>query len=196
MDQVAEAYSHLLPNLFSLECWGGATFDVSMRFLKECPWERLRTLREKVPNILFQMLLRGANGVGYTNYPDNVVRQFVHQAAESGVDVFRVFDSLNWVENMRVAMDAVLETDRLLEGTICYTGDMLDPKRSKYDLEYYVKMARELKAAGCHIIAIKDMAGILKPVAARLLIPEIRSETGLPVHLHTHDTSGYLQQWF
>lgn len=190
MVQVSEAYSHLLPNLFSLECWGGATFDVSMRFLKECPWERLRALRRHIPNVLFQMLLRGSNGVGYANYPDNVVRQFVHQAAESGVDVFRVFDSLNWVENMRVAMDAVLETDRLLEGTICYTGDMLDPKRQKYNLDYYMKMARELKSAGCHIIAIKDMAGILKPAAARILIPAIQQEAGLPVHLHTHDTSG------
>ncbi|PHS79664.1 MAG: pyruvate carboxylase [Rhodospirillaceae bacterium] len=190
MVQVADAYSHLLPDLFSLECWGGATFDVAMRFLKECPWERLRALRERIPNVLFQMLLRGANGVGYANYPDNVVQQFVHRAADSGVDVFRVFDSLNWVENMRVAMDAVLETGRLLEGTICYTGDMLDPKRPKYDLDYYIKMARELKDAGCHIIAIKDMAGVLKPQAARLLIPVVKQETGLPVHLHTHDTSG------
>lgn len=190
MTQVADAYSHLLPDLFSVECWGGATFDVAMRFLKECPWDRLRDLRTCMPNVLFQMLLRGSNGVGYANYPDNVVRQFVHQAAKSGVDVFRVFDSLNWVENMRVAMDAVLETDRLLEGTICYTGDMLDPKRPKYDLDYYMKMARELKNAGCHIIAIKDMAGILKPAAARMLIPAVQQETDLPVHLHTHDTSG------
>lgn len=190
MVKVADAYAHQLTDLFSIECWGGATFDVSMRFLKECPWARLRNLRERIPNILFQMLLRGSNGVGYTNYPDNVVRQFVHQASESGVDIFRVFDSLNWVENMRVAMDAVLETDRLLEGTICYTGDMLDPKRPKYDLEYYVKMARQLKDAGCHIVAIKDMAGILKPDAARILIPAVKQETDLPVHLHTHDTSG------
>jgi pyruvate carboxylase len=190
MVQVADAYSHQLSDLFSVECWGGATFDVSMRFLKECPWDRLKYLRERIPNVLFQMLLRGSNGVGYANYPDNVVRKFVHQAAKSGVDVFRVFDSLNWVENMRVAMDAVLETDRLLEGTICYTGDMLDPKRPKYDLDYYTKMARELKTAGCHIIAIKDMAGILKPEAARILIPAVQQESNLPVHLHTHDTSG------
>ena len=190
MVQVAPAYARLLPKLFSLECWGGATFDVAMRFLKECPWDRLRDLREHVPNILFQMLLRGANGVGYANYPDNVVRQFVHQAADSGIDVFRVFDSLNWVENMKVAMEAVLETDRLLEGTICYTGDMLDPQRPKYDLDYYLKMAGELKAVGAHLIGLKDMAGVLKPAAARILIPALKEETGLPVHFHTHDTSG------
>lgn len=190
MVQVADAYAHNLADLFSVECWGGATFDVAMRFLKECPWTRLGDLRERMPNVLFQMLLRGSNGVGYANYPDNVVRQFVHQAAQSGVDVFRVFDSLNWVENMRVAMDAVLETDRLLEGTICYTGDILDAKRPKYDLDYYLDMARQLKDAGCHIIAIKDMAGILKPEAARTLIPAVKQESGLPVHLHTHDTSG------
>jgi pyruvate carboxylase len=190
MVQVAPAYARRLPNLFSLECWGGATFDVAMRFLKECPWDRLRDLRERVPNILFQMLLRGANGVGYANYPDNVVRTFVHRAADSGVDVFRVFDSLNWVENMKVAMEAVLETDRLLEGTICYTGDMLDPQRPKYDLDYYLNMAAELKAVGAHLIGLKDMAGVLKPAAARILIPAIKQETGLPVHFHTHDTSG------
>jgi len=190
MVQVAPAYARRLPTLFSLECWGGATFDVAMRFLKECPWDRLRDLRERVPNILFQMLLRGANGVGYANYPDNVVKLFVHQAAASGVDIFRVFDSLNWVENMKVAMEAVLETGRLLEGTVCYTGDMLDPGRPKYDLDYYVKMAGELKAAGAHLIGIKDMAGVLKPAAARILIPAVKRETGLPVHLHTHDTSG------
>jgi pyruvate carboxylase len=190
MVQVAPAYARRLPNLFSLECWGGATFDVAMRFLKECPWDRLRDLRERVPNILFQMLLRGANGVGYANYPDNVVRTFVHRAADSGVDVFRVFDSLNWVENMKVAMEAVLETDRLLEGTICYTGDMLDPQRPKYDLDYYLNMAAELKAVGAHLIGLKDMAGVLKPAAARILIPALKQETGLPVHFHTHDTSG------
>ena len=190
MVQVADSYAHLLPNLFSLECWGGATFDVSMRFLKECPWDRLRHLRERIPNVLFQMLLRGANGVGYANYPDNVVQAFVKQAAASGVDVFRVFDSLNWVENMRVAMDAVLESGKLLEGTVCYTGNLLDPKRSKYDLDYYVKMARELKDAGCHIIGLKDMAGLCKPTAVKMLVEAIKSETNLPVHFHTHDTSG------
>jgi len=190
MLQVAESYAHLLPDLFSLECWGGATFDVSMRFLKECPWDRLRHLRERIPNVLFQMLLRGANGVGYANYPDNVVQAFVRQSADSGVDVFRVFDSLNWVENMRVSMDAVLETGKLLEGAICYTGNLLDPERPKYDLDYYIKMARELKGAGCHIIGIKDMAGLCKPVAIRQLVEAVRSETGLPIHYHTHDTSG------
>lgn len=190
MEAIAPAYSEHLSQLFSLECWGGATFDVSMRFLNECPWERLERLRAHVPNILLQMLLRGANGVGYTHYPDNVVRSFVQRSAESGIDVFRVFDSLNWVENMRVAMDAVLETGKILEGAICYTGDILDPARSKYDLDYYLKMARELHSAGCHIIGIKDMAGLLKPQAARMLIRAIKQETGLLVHFHTHDTSG------
>ncbi|SDH08765.1 pyruvate carboxylase [Roseospirillum parvum] len=190
MVQVADAYAHHMPGLFSLECWGGATFDVAMRFLKECPWGRLAELRRRIPNVLFQMLLRGANGVGYTNYADNVVQGFVARAAAEGVDVFRVFDSLNWVENMRVAMDAVLASGKLLEGTICYTGDMLDPRRPKYDLDYYVRMAGELKAAGVHIIGLKDMAGLLKPAAARQLIPALKAETGLPVHFHTHDTSG------
>ncbi|MBT3788801.1 MAG: pyruvate carboxylase [Alphaproteobacteria bacterium] len=190
MMQVAESYAHLLPDLFSLECWGGATFDVSMRFLKECPWDRLRHLRERIPNVLFQMLLRGANGVGYANYPDNVVQAFVKQAADSGVDLFRVFDSLNWVENMRVAMDAVLESGKLLEGAICYTGNLLDPGRPKYDLDYYVRMARELEDAGCHIIGIKDMAGLCKPTAVKLLVEAVKAETNLPVHFHTHDTSG------
>jgi len=190
MVQAADSYAHLLPDLFSLECWGGATFDVSMRFLKECPWDRLRHLRERVPNVLFQMLLRGANGVGYANYPDNVVQAFVKQAADSGIDVFRVFDSLNWVENMRVSMDAVLESGKLLEGAICYTGNLLDPTRPKYDLDYYVKMARELKDAGCHIIGIKDMAGLCKPTAIKLLVEAVKAETDLPIHFHTHDTSG------
>jgi len=190
MVKVADSYAHLLPDLFSLECWGGATFDVSMRFLKECPWDRLRQLRQRIPNVLFQMLLRGANGVGYANYPDNVVEAFVKQAADSGIDVFRVFDSLNWVENMRVSMDAVLETGKLLEGAICYTGNLLDPERPKYDLDYYVRMARELKGAGCHVIGIKDMAGLCKPLAIRLLVETIKAETDLPVHFHTHDTSG------
>ena len=190
MMQVADSYAHLLPELFSLECWGGATFDVSMRFLKECPWDRLRHLRERVPNVLFQMLLRGANGVGYANYPDNVVQAFVKQAADSGIDVFRVFDSLNWVENMRVSMDAVLESGKLLEGTICYTGNLLDPNRAKYNLDYYVKMARELKDAGCHIIGLKDMAGLCKPTAVRMLVEAVKAETDLPIHFHTHDTSG------
>jgi len=187
---VADAYANRLPELFSLECWGGATFDVSMRFLKECPWERLRLLRERVPNILFQMLLRGANAVGYANYPDNVVRQFVARAAESGIDLFRVFDSLNWVENMKVAMAAVRDSGKLCEAAICYTGDLLDTERPKYNLDYYRRMAGDLTAAGAHIIGIKDMAGLAKPDAIRLLVEAVKRETGLPVHFHTHDTSG------
>ncbi len=190
MVRVADAYAHRMHGLFSLECWGGATFDVAMRFLDECPWERLRALRERCPNIPFQMLLRGSNAVGYTNYPDNVVRHFVHQAASSGIDVFRVFDSLNWVENMTVAMDAVLGTGKMLEAAICYTGDILDPERPKYDLDYYRRMAADLTKAGAHVIGLKDMAGLVKPDAARLLIAAIKEETGRPVHFHTHDTSG------
>jgi pyruvate carboxylase len=190
MVKVAPAYAHHLAGLFSVECWGGATFDVAYRFLQECPWQRLRDLRAAMPNLLLQMLLRGANGVGYTNYPDNVVRKFVDQAAATGVDVFRVFDSLNWVENMRVAMDAVLDTGRILEGAICYTGDILDPDRAKYDLKYYVGMARELQSAGVHVLGLKDMAGLLKPAAARILVKALKEETGLPIHFHTHDTSG------
>ena len=190
MVRAADAYASDLSGLFSLECWGGATFDVAMRFLKECPWKRLTDLRARIPNVLFQMLFRGANGVGYTSYPDNVVREFVRRAAASGVDLFRVFDSLNWVENMKVSMEAVLESGKLLEGTICYTGDLLDPNRPKYDLDYYAGLAGELKAAGSHILCIKDMAGILKPAAARVLVETLKAETGLPVHLHTHDTSG------
>jgi pyruvate carboxylase len=161
-----------------------------MRFLKEDPWDRLAQLRERVPNVLIQMLLRASNAVGYTNYPDNVVRYFVEQAADSGIDIFRVFDSLNWVENMRVAMDAVLESGKLLEAAICYTGDITDPARSKYDLAYYVRMARELEDAGAHILGIKDMAGLCKPEAARILVRALREEVGIPVHFHTHDTSG------
>lgn len=190
MINVADAYAHNLPQLFSLECWGGATFDVAYRFLQECPWQRLRDLRAKVPNVMTQMLLRASNGVGYTNYPDNVVQEFVRQAAESGVDVFRVFDSLNWVENMRVAMDAVVENGKICEGTICYTGDILDPNRAKYNLKYYVNMAKELEAAGAHILGLKDMAGLLKPAAATVLIKALKEEVGLPIHFHTHDTSG------
>ncbi len=187
---VAEAYARGLPQLFSLECWGGATFDVAMRFLNEDPWERLEKVRAAAPNILTQMLLRGANGVGYTNYPDNVVRYFVRQAARGGMDLFRIFDCLNWVENMRVSIDAVVEEGKLAEGAICYTGDILDPDRAKYSLAYYVKLAKELEAAGCHILGIKDMAGLLKPAAAKVLIGALKNEIGLPLHFHTHDTSG------
>ena len=185
----AEVCAHTLPQLFSLECWGGATFDVAMRFLTEDPWERLNAIRERAPNIMTQMLLRGANGVGYTNYPDNVVRQFIAEAAK-GVDLFRIFDCLNWVENMRVAIDAVLDSGKIAEGALCYTGDILDPDRAKYSLNYYVGLARELEAAGCHVLAIKDMAGLLKPAAARALVTALRDCTDLPIHLHTHDTSG------
>ena len=187
---IAPAYAAALPNLFSLECWGGATFDVAMRFLAEDPWERLADIREKVPNILLQMLLRGSNAVGYANYPDNVVKFFVRQAAEAGIDVFRVFDCLNWVENMRVSMDAVREADKLCEGAICYTGDILDPNRAKYSLKYYVGLTHELEKAGAHIIGLKDMAGLLKPAAAKKLVATLREETDLPIHFHTHDTSG------
>ncbi|MEO0318236.1 MAG: hypothetical protein RL404_1913 [Pseudomonadota bacterium] len=190
MVAIAPYYARLLPQLFSMECWGGATFDVSMRFLKEDPWERLAQLRQAVPNVLFQMLLRASNAVGYTNYADNVVRYFVKQAAEGGVDLFRVFDSLNWVENMRVAIDAVRESGMLAEGAICYTGDPFDPKRSKYSLQYYVTMAKELEKAGVNIIGIKDMAGVCKPTAARALVKALKEEVGLPIHFHTHDTSG------
>jgi len=190
MINVAPAYAHNLPQLFSMDCWGGATFDVAYRFLQECPWQRLRDLREAMPNLMTQMLLRGANGVGYTSYPDNVVQKFVEQAATSGVDVFRVFDSLNWVENMRVAMDAVVANNKICEGTICYTGDYRDPDRSKYDMAYYVNMAHALKDAGAHMIGLKDMAGLLKPTAAGQLVRTLKEEVGLPIHFHTHDTSG------
>ncbi|WP_024845868.1 pyruvate carboxylase subunit B, partial [Paracoccus pantotrophus] len=157
---------------------------------QECPWQRLRDIRARMPNLMTQMLLRASNGVGYTNYPDNVVQEFVRQAAKTGVDVFRVFDSLNWVENMRVAMDAVIESGKICEGTICYTGDLLDPARSKYDLHYYLKMARELRDAGAHVLGLKDMAGLLKPASASILVRALKEEIGLPVHFHTHDTGG------
>lgn len=189
MIAAAETYATGLPQLFSLECWGGATFDVSMRFLQEDPWERLLAIRERAPNLMTQMLLRGANGVGYTNYSDNVVQHFIAQAAE-GIDVFRIFDCLNWVDNMRVAIDAVVASGKIAEGALCYTGDILDPDRSKYSLTYYVGLARQLEAAGCHILAIKDMAGLLKPAAATVLIKALRDAIDLPIHLHTHDTSG------
>jgi len=190
MIAVAPAYAAHLPDLFSVECWGGATFDVAYRFLQECPWQRLRDLRARMPNVMTQMLLRASNAVGYTNYPDNVVEGFVRQAAETGVDVFRVFDSLNWVENMRVAMDAVIDAGKVCEGTICYTGDLLDPDRAKYDLAYYVRMGKELRDAGAHVLGLKDMAGLLKPAAARVLIRALKDEVGLPIHFHNHDTGG------
>jgi pyruvate carboxylase len=190
MTAIAPYYASLLPELFSLECWGGATFDVALRFLREDPWERLSALRERLPNLLLQMLLRGANAVGYTHYPDNVVRFFVARAAERGVDLFRIFDSLNWVENMRVSIDAVREAGKLCEAALCYTGDLGNPRERKYTLDYYLGLARELKAAGIHVLGIKDMAGLLRPRAAYQLVKALREETGLPVHFHTHDTSG------
>ena len=190
MIRVAPSYALELPQLFSVECWGGATFDVSYRFLQECPWQRLRDLRSAMPNLMTQMLLRASNGVGYTNYPDNVVQEFVRVAAQTGVDVFRVFDSLNWVENMRVAMDAVVAAGKVCEGTICYTGDLNDPLRDKYDLKYYVAMGKALRDAGAHVLGLKDMAGLLKPAAARTLISALKQEIGLPIHFHTHDTAG------
>jgi pyruvate carboxylase len=187
---IAPYYASLVPNLFSVECWGGATFDVAMRFLNECPWQRLHELRTAMPNLLLQMLLRSANAVGYTNYPDNVVRYFVDQAARAGIDLFRIFDSLNWVENMRVAIDAVREAGKLCEAAICYTGNLTDPRQTKYDLAYYVTLARDLKRAGAHILGIKDMAGLCQPRAAFALVKALKEETGLPIHFHTHDTSG------
>jgi pyruvate carboxylase len=187
---IAPYYASLVPQLFSVECWGGATFDVALRFLREDPWQRLQLLRERMPNLLLQMLLRGANAVGYTNYPDNVVRFFVARAAQSGVDLFRIFDSLNWVENMRVAIDAVLESGKLCEAAICYTGNLSDPRERKYTLDYYLKLARELKAAGTHVLGVKDMAGLARPRAAYTLVRALKEEIGLPVHFHTHDTSG------
>ena len=190
MTAIAPYYAHLMPQLFSMECWGGATFDVAMRFLREDPWSRLEQFRAAMPNLLLQMLLRSANAVGYTNYPDNVVRTFVKQAAISGVDLFRVFDSLNWVENMRVAIDAVRETGKLCEAAICYTGNLHSPDENKYTLDYYLEMGRALKEAGTHIIGIKDMAGLCQPSAAYTLVKSLKDELGLPVHFHTHDTSG------
>ncbi|WFB35839.1 pyruvate carboxylase [Kiritimatiellota bacterium B12222] len=190
MADIAEAYARLCPQLFSLEMWGGATFDTSMRFLKEDPWERLARIREKAPNMLLQMLLRASSAVGYSNYPDNVVRNFVREAAGAGLDVFRIFDALNYLPNMKVAMEAARKHDAICEACICYTGDILDPTRQKYNLEYYLHLARELKKMGAHILCIKDMAGLLKPEAAKVLVKALKEEVGLPVHLHTHDTSG------
>jgi len=187
---VADAVARRTPELFSLEMWGGATFDASMRFLREDPWERLRKLRERVPNICFQMLLRGSNAVGYSNYPPNVVAGFVRHSAEAGMDIFRIFDSLNDLPNMRAAMDAVRKTRAVCEAAVCYTGDILDPKRTKYSLRYYIRLAKELEKMGAHILAVKDMAGLCRPFAARALTKALREEIGLPLHFHTHDTSG------
>jgi pyruvate carboxylase len=187
---IADAVARRTPELFSLEMWGGATFDTAMRFLHEDPWGRLRALRERIPNICFQMLFRGSNAVGYSNYPPNVVAGFVKHAAESGIDIFRIFDSLNYTPNLKVAMKAVRDTHAICEAAICYTGDILDPARSKYSLAYYVKMAKELESMGAHILAIKDMAGLCRPYAAHALVKALREEIGIPIHFHTHDTSG------
>ncbi|TGE08582.1 pyruvate carboxylase [Hymenobacter fodinae] len=191
MLKVAERYAKQHPQTFSLECWGGATFDVALRFLHEDPWDRLAKLRKAVPNILLQMLIRGANGVGYKAYPDNLTERFVQQAAETGIDVFRIFDSLNWMPGMEACIGFVRnKTDRLAEASICYTGDILNPKRNrKYSLEYYLRLAKQIEEAGAHILCIKDMAGLLKPYAAQELITALRDTVDMPIHLHTHDTS-------
>ena len=190
MEKIAPATALYGKDFFSLEMWGGATFDTAFRFLGEDPWERLTTLREKIPNIMFQMLLRGSNAVGYKNYPDNVIREFVKRAASAGIDVFRIFDSLNWIEGMKVAMDEALKQGKVVEACMCYTGDILDPSRTKYNLHYYTSMAKQLEDMGAHIITIKDMSGLLKPMAARELIGSLKQELKIPVNLHTHDTSG------
>lgn len=190
MVNIARPMAHALSDLFSIEMWGGATFDVAYRFLHESPWERLSQLRRLIPNIPFQMLLRGSNAVGYTNYPDNLIRAFIREAAKGGIDIFRIFDSLNWIPGMEVALDEVLNCGKVAEATICYTGDIDDPKQSKYTLDYYTRMARELEKRGAHILCIKDMSGVLRPYAAHKLITALKNEVGIPVHLHTHDTSG------
>ena len=187
---IADYTSYAMADLFALEMWGGATFDVAYRFLHESPWARLAALRERIPNIPFMMLLRGANAVGYKNYPDNVVREFIKEAAAAGIDVFRVFDSLNWMPNVEVSIEEVLKQGKICEGYICYTGDISDPSRDKYNLEYYVSMAKEMERRGVHILGIKDMAGLLKPYAAHKLVTTLKQEIGLPIHFHTHDTSG------
>src|SRR5580765_5441541 len=188
--RVAKATSHLMSNFFSLEMWGGATFDVAYRFLSEDPWVRLEELRKLVPNVMFQMLVRGANAVGYKNYPDDVVVAFIEESAAAGIDVFRIFDALNDVDNMQVAIDAAQKTGRIVETSICYTGDVSDPRRTKYDLKYYVNLAKEIVARGTHLLCIKDMAGLLKPRAATILVKALKDAIDVPLHLHMHDTSG------
>ena len=188
--QIAEPTAKILPDSFSLEMWGGATFDVAYHFLKEDPWNRLLTLRKQIPNVMFQMLLRSANAVGYKNYPDNVIREFVEKSAHAGIDVFRIFDSLNWVKGMEVAIDAVRQSGKIAEAAVCYTGDISDPTRTKYDINYYKNIAKELESQGAHILGIKDMAGLLKPESAYRLISELKETVNIPIHLHTHDTSG------
>ena len=188
--KVAKPTNEYMKDLFSLEMWGGATYDVAYRFLKESPWLRLEKLREEIPNIMFQMLFRASNGVGYKNYPDNVIKEFLKESSNKGIDIFRIFDSLNWVENMKPSIYTALETGKIVESTICYTGDILDPSKSKYNLEYYINMAKQLEELGSDIICIKDMAGLLKPYAAYKLIKELKLHVDAPIHLHTHDTSG------
>lgn len=190
MLEIAKPISHLAKDLFSLEMWGGATFDVAYRFLKEDPWKRLEAIRKKVPNILLQMLVRGANAVGYKNYPDNVIREFINKSAESGIDVFRIFDSLNWLKGMEVATDAVIKSGKIAEVCMCYTGDILDKSKSKYTVDYYVNLAKQIEAMGAHILGIKDMSALLKPYAAYELITALKKEISIPIHLHTHDTTG------
>ena len=190
MLHVANRYARTHADLFSLEMWGGATFDTSMRFLKESPWDRLAQLRERIPNILFQMLLRAASAVGYSNYPDNVVKAFVKESADAGMDIFRIFDACNWLPNLAMAIEAVRDTDGIAEAAICYTGDILDPKRDKYTLKYFVDLAKQLVKAGTQFLAIKDMAGILKPYAAKKLVKALRDEINVPIHFHTHDSAG------
>ena len=190
MEKIAPAMAYYGNDMFSYEMWGGATFDVAYRFLGENPWERLETLRKQIPNVLFQMLLRGANAVGYKNYPDNTIRKFVKESAKAGVDVFRIFDSLNWVKGMEIALDETLNQGMIAEACMCYSGDILDESREKYNLDYYVRMAKELERRGTHIIGIKDMSGLLKPMAAYKLVKALKNEVSVPIHLHTHDTSG------
>lgn len=190
MVKIANATSVLGKDLFSVEMWGGATFDVAYRFLKESPWTRLQELRKRIPNVLFQMLIRGANGVGYKNYPDNVVRELINESAKSGIDVFRIFDSLNWLKGMEVAIDQVLKNDKVAEACICYTGDILDHTKDKYSIDYYVNKAKEIEKMGAHILGIKDMSALLKPYAAYKLVKALKNEISIPIHLHTHDTTG------
>ena len=190
MISIAEATAYYGKDLFSLEMWGGATFDTAYRFLKESPWQRLEELRKRIPNVMFQMLIRGANGVGYKNYPDNVIRKFVKEAADSGIDVFRIFDSLNWLKGIEVSLDEVLKNNKVAEVALCYTGDILDESRDKYSLDYYVRKAKEIEKMGAHILGIKDMSALLKPYAAKKLITALKNEISIPIHLHTHDTTG------
>ena len=190
MSKIAKSTAYYGKDLFSLEMWGGATFDTAYRFLKESPWQRLESLRKRIPNVMFQMLLRGANAVGYKNYPDNVIRAFIKESAESGIDIFRIFDSLNWLKGIEVSLDEVLKAGKIAEVALCYTGDILDESRDKYSLEYYVKKAKEIEKMGAHILAIKDMSALLKPYAAKKLITALKNEVSMPIHLHTHDTTG------